>query len=516
MLTLRSLALFALPAMLIGACSSTHDIAVPNHPDVTVVNLGQAVNSDEDDYAPALTDASRTLIFTSNRRAPDGSRRGDDFWKATRQSTGWNNAAEIPEINSDNDEGGAYITPDGATVYFVECWTKDGFGDADIYTAKIAGGKWEKIRNLGKTINTKYWESMPYLSPDGTELYFSSDRPGGYGGTDLYVSKLLRDGNWGPPKNLGPEINTAGDEKSPVVSPGGDRLYFSSNGHGGAGGMDIFVSRFARNKWSAPVNAGTPINSPGNDLYFVLSPEEDSLFISSDREGGMGRLDLWVADHNPFKDTTRYEFFVAGRVIDTVAERNVSGALLLCENLSTRESFRLTSGLSGNFRFKTRPGSEYAVKVSREGYHDASVTFKVPEFLSYSEYRRNIPVAPIVVAKPETAAAQAYSTVYFDFDKSEIRPDAAVVLDSLLGALKALPAFSLQLDAHTDDWGTEKYNWLLSRSRGASVSRYLSDRGVPVENIAVTPHGELQPASENADEAGRQKNRRVEIRVERK
>lgn len=485
-------------------------MVIPSHPRVTVTNLGEGVNSPYDDYAPLVLSASHYLLFTSNRPTPQGEDHGDDFWSSERAHGPFMKAMNLEKLNTDKDEGSACFSPDGSGVYFVQCWTEDGLGDADIYSASVVNGRWEKIKNLGRDINTKYWDSMPFISPDGSELYFSSDRPGGYGGTDIYVTKL-RNGGWSEPKNLGQEINTSDDEKSPILSPDGEQLYFSSNGRGGVGGFDIYVSKLVRKKWTTPKNAGTPINSPADELYFSLSAQEDTIFISSRREGGYGGLDLWAADHNPFKDTTRYEFYVAGRVIDTLTTRGVSSATIIVGNKSLGETSTITSGANGQYRFKTNLGTNYIFQVTATGYHPNTLAVSIPKVLSYQEYRRNIPLTPIIVEKPETTVVP--HIVYFDFDKSYIRTDAVVVLDSVIYRAQQYVKGEVYLDAHTDERGTEAYNIELSRKRGASVSKYLSDHGVQVEWISMTPHGESIPVDSNETDDGRQHNRRVEVRI---
>lgn len=499
--------------LLIGACSSTKNLPVPNRDGVKVINAGSSVNSEHDDYAPVLSKHSQHLIFTSNRPHSDGSRRGDEFYEAERQRNGsWTNASNITSLNTELDEGGAYVNAEGTIMFFVICKADDGFGDGDIYSAVNDSGRWSRIRNLGKGINTKYWESMPYLSPGGDELFFVSDRPGGLGGTDIYVAKLLRNGTWGEPKNLGPDINTSDDEKSPLISPNGEMLYFSSNGRGGAGGFDIFVAKRVKNKWTSVQNIGTPINSRGDELYFVLTPQEDSIYFSSTRSGGLGKYDVWVADMNPYRDTMRYNYYVAARAVDSVTMRTINTAKFTIVNKSTMEEFKLTAGPGGQAKYKTIPGTSYSVRITADGYRDAAAEFTVPEKLSYSEYRKNFALFPKITEKPETTAVPFI--VFFEFDKWDLRDDALPVLDRALIQTKKYSAFEINLDAHTDEKGTEQYNIDLSRKRGAIVSKYFTAHGVAAEAITTTPHGETKPADTNDTDEGRAHNRRVEIRIQ--
>jgi hypothetical protein len=226
------------------------------HEGAILRNLGNQVNSASDDFAPALL--SNRLFFTSNRPTVEGYIQGDDFWFADLDNGLWSSALNAGgAINSSRDEGAPFFTADGSMVYYTQCWSVDGLGDADIYSATLdAQGKWQKVQNLGENVNTKYWDSNPCVSEDGEELYFSSDRPGGRGGADIWVCKRLRNGKWGPAKNLGAPVNTSDDEKTPYLNPAGTELFFSSNGHRGMGGYDLFQSvRDAKKGWQAPATS---------------------------------------------------------------------------------------------------------------------------------------------------------------------------------------------------------------------------------------------------------------------
>jgi len=491
------------------------------HDGVVAENLGEMVNSNEDDYAMVLF--QNRLIFTSRRPTAEGYIQGDDLWFSDREGATWSRALNYGgTINSINDEGSPYITPDGEYVYFVQCDTEDGFGDCDIYVARMDyKGKWQDIRNLGENVNSKYWDSQPYLSPDGEYLYFASDRPGGEGGVDIWRSRRLRSGRWGPARNLGPVINTSGDEKAPTVAPNGTDLFFASTGHRGHGGYDIFRSVLVRDdRWGPPVNIGRPFNSRGNDMFFRLSPREDTVFIASDRSGGFGKLDVYAVHPNPFKDTSRYIYYVRGMIYDTVTTMGIANSTLLVEP-ETGATFTLRTDRNGRYEFRTELNRAYSLTAMADNYDTVSTDIRVPPSLYYNEYRQSIGLAkPVTISRPETELPPAdVSIVYFDFDKHSVLPEyrsqlVELVHQRLQPLMQQNVEFSIVLDAHTDEIGSEQYNLHLSRRRGAAVSAVLRAAGVPVDLVRINAYGKSRPATTNETDEGRALNRRVELQIQ--
>jgi outer membrane protein OmpA-like peptidoglycan-associated protein len=508
----------------LAACGGLPPELVIDHDGVVAENLGPEVNSKFDEF-PSFVDHDRIYI-TTNRPTHEGYIQGDDIWFTDREPTGWSKALNYGgRINTMRDEGAPFITADGEDVYFVQCWTEDGLGDCDIYVGKMDyNGKWQEIRNLGDKVNSKYWDSHPFISPDGEYLYFASDRSGGYGGTDIWRSKRLRSGRWSEPKNLGPEINTSGDEKSPVIAPNGVDLYFSSNGHDGLGGYDLFrSSNIQGEKWSPARNVGRPFNSAGDDMFWTLTAREDTVFIASSRNGGEGGLDIYSVWPNPFKDSTRYIYHVKGVVFDTVTNMGLPRARIRVQPASGA-AFTLEAGNNGRFQFRTELGRSYEMTATAEGYESGSTAFTVPTFLYYNEFRRSIGLAPLVPVKTAEReeirpAADEMTVSYFEFDRSTVLPEYRKKLKHLFETeiqplLNAETTFTITLDGHADERGTEDYNFALSRRRGAAVSRYLRDLGVPLETIRINAYGETRPAAVGQTEEAWALNRRVELRIE--
>ncbi|MBE0644317.1 MAG: PD40 domain-containing protein [Bacteroidetes bacterium] len=519
---IRAYFLLAALAALLPACGGISPDLVMDHDGVVAENLGDAVNSSYDEFGMFLT--MDRMFFTTNRPTHEGYIQGDDFWFSDREGKGWSKALNYGgKINTPRDEGSPYIGTDGEYVFFVQCWTEDGLGDCDLYSARMDyNGKWQEITNLGDKVNSKNWDSQPYISPDGEYLYFASDRSGGYGGTDIWRSKRLRSGRWGTPKNLGPEINTSGDEKAPMIAPNGVDLYFSSNGRPGLGGHDLFrASNLQGDKWSPARNVGRPFNSPADDMFWRLTAREDTVFIASSRKGGEGGLDLYAVWPNPFKDSTRYIYYVKGAVYDTITKMGIANARIRVEP-SKGAAFTVETNSSGRYQFRTDLSRQYEMVASATGYENNTVNLSVPAFLSYNEIRRTIGLAPIAPVTPVDTGDDhppADVTVsYFEFDKSNVLSEYKEELRDLFDTeikpmMDAGTVFTITLDAHTDDRGTEEYNFALSRRRGAAVSTFLRDLGVPLEAIRVNAYGEGRPAATRDSDEARSLNRRVELRI---
>lgn len=522
----RQLRILRIPAsvllslLIVTACGGLSPQNVIDHDGVVAENLGEEVNSAHDDYAMMMF--RDRLLYTSNRPTVEGNIQGDDFWFTDRETSTWTKSLNYGgTINTPRDEGAPYITSDGEWIYFVQCDTEDGLGDCDIYAARMDyNGKWQEIRNLGEGINSKYWDSQPYLSPDGEYLYFASDRPDGMGGTDIWRSKRLRSGRWGKPENLGLEINTGGDEKAPTIAPNGQDLYFCSNGHSGLGGHDLFRStNTERNKWTPVMNIGRPFNTREDDMFFRLTPQEDTVFVASSRSGGEGKLDLYAVWPNPFKDSTRYMYYVKGVIYDTTTEMGISNARIRVEP-DAGASFTVTANRNGRYEFRTELNRRYTMTASAEGYESARVELEVPASLYYNEYRKSIGLVPLFVVKQEDVKDDVTPpdlvVAYFEFDESDVLPEYRTQLNELFTTkiqplIEGNQEFTITLDAHTDDRGTEEYNYNLSRRRGSAVSRVLRDLGVPLDAIRINAFGETRPAEEGQTEEAWSLNRRVKV-----
>ncbi len=317
------------------AAGAEHDLeciafrreAVAHPVPFTPVNLGPSVNSTDDEYLPTLTADGRTLLFTRyNREYME-----EDFYYCRWVDGRWGRAVRMAEpLNSGDNEGAGCISQDGRILYFTACGRPDGAGRCDLYISYRKGNGWSQPQNLGPAVNTGGWESQPCLSIDGRTLFFVSDRKDGYGGMDIWRSTLV-EGRWSKPVNLGPGINTKGDEKSPFISFDNQTLYFASNGHVGMGGMDLFVCRRTGDtSWSEPQNLGYPINTKGDESSLIVSPDGRTAYFSSDKFGGEGKLDLYTFD---LPETVRPEPVVYKEEITEVAPELKVGETITLKNV---------------------------------------------------------------------------------------------------------------------------------------------------------------------------------------
>ena len=272
-------------------CIAFRREAMANPVPFTPENMGPNINSPIDEYLPTLTADGKMLIFTRYDRLA----MAEDFYYSRYKDGHWTRAVRMAEpLNSDENEGAGCISQDGRILYFTACGREDGAGRCDLYLSYRKAGGWSRPQNLGPAVNTSGWESQPCHSIDGQTLYFVSDRSGGYGGMDIWRSTLV-EGRWSKPVNMGPGINTAGDEKSPFISFDNQTLYFSSNGRVGMGGLDLYMCRRTGDTdWSEPQILGYPINTRGDESSLIVSPDGRTAIFSSDNYGGQGQLDLYT------------------------------------------------------------------------------------------------------------------------------------------------------------------------------------------------------------------------------
>jgi outer membrane protein OmpA-like peptidoglycan-associated protein len=529
---------------LVGAgCSSTGPADIAKVTGGVVENIGTGatkedqspVNSPWDDYAPAVT-ADGTLFFTSRRPNPKGLDYGDDVYRVNHTGRNWEKPVYLSEtINTPESQGAISISADGRTLFVALCSEPDGFGKCDIYMAEWneKGTEWSKVRNLnnpeGKDlrmevrkddftqINTTYWESQPSISPDGKTLYFASDRPGGLGGTDIWMSRRGDDGSWGAPINLGPDVNTKGEERTPSIAFDNRTLYYASDGYPdgkrekAAGGFDIYVTRsMGGGRWREPINLGYPINSDNDDAFIASTLSGDTLYFASNRKGGYGGFDLYMMLEPPFPPDAVVQ--INGVVTDIETGQPLASTPITIEDYGTGETIiRYQSLESGQYTFVIPAGRQYRISAEQKGYIFESEVFSVPELTTYRRLNKNIalkPIPPVITVPPKTNL-----TVLFDFDQADLRPESRPELARAMRFILQNPGRRFEISAHTDALGTEEYNLDLSERRASAVRRYLVDHGVPADIIIAKGYGERQPIDDNQTPQGRQRNRRVELTV---
>jgi outer membrane protein OmpA-like peptidoglycan-associated protein/tetratricopeptide (TPR) repeat protein len=479
-----------------------------NHPNgdykFEPTNLGDSVNSAVSEYFPALTIDSRQLIFTRRVRNMN-----EDFYETDRKDAAWSAAKPLAgNINTNFNEGAQSISQDGQWLIFTGCNFQEGYGSCDLYISYLTPDGWSAAENMGDKINTEAWESAPSLSPDKRDLYFASRRAGGYGGSDIYVSHLLPTGRWSEPENLGPEVNSIGDESCPFIHADNQTLYFTSNGHQGYGGDDLFlVHKGAKGKWSLPQNLGYPINSIENEGSLVITADGSTAYYASDRSDTRGGLDLYSFemrnDIRPIKT-----LWVKGKVFDKKTTKGLPSAVELTD-LQTKEMIsKVQTDETGNYLITLPVGKNYAFNVNRRGYLFFSENFPLSQKSPDSTYNIDIPLQPL-----EANAAVVLKNIFFDINKYELKTESQVELDNVVKLMKENPTLKIQINGHTDNVGKSADNIKLSNDRAKAVVDYITLKGIDAKRLSYQGFGDKLPLADNKTEEGKAKNRRTELKV---
>jgi len=505
-----------------------------------VKNL-ELLNTPASEYAPVYL--NNELYFTSSRGngkiyEAEGKPFTSIFKAATRgANVDVTTVQALPAgINDDlRNVGCPTFTPDGRTMVFAMGNTrkKKGGADVDLYLSRFRNGEWSEPQRLN--INTQFkdeydavarnnsWDSSPAFAPDGRTLYFASNRPGGYGGTDIYSAQMDSRGRFARVRNLGPEINTAGNELFPYVSEDG-KLYLASDGHPGFGGIDLFVVKRASGKTTIE-NLGEPMNSPADDFgIFLFRPDRG--FFTSNREGGKGDDDIYTfVNEDPNLKVVNY--FLAGVTYTPLTDStlqilpNVRVSLLDTQGDAMQD---FVTGNDGKFLFRVYENEDYNLIGETDGYlvkRQAYTTKgKSVDPSTLKDLVTNITLDTILVLdKIEINKIFVLDNIYFDFDKYDIRSDAAKELDKLVQLLTDNPEIKIEMGSHTDSVGTLVYNYELSRNRAESTVKYLISKGIAPDRLVAKGYGEEVPIARNTNPdgtdnpTGRARNRRTEFKI---
>jgi outer membrane protein OmpA-like peptidoglycan-associated protein len=477
------------------------------HPDNYVFapkNLGGGVNTNESEYFPSLTIEGNDLVFT---RRLNG--KNEDFFLSHREGGQWSEGFHLNgSINTPQNEGAQNISQDGQWLVFTGCYRPDGMGSCDLYISYLNKEGWGESVNLGSRVNTDQWETQPSLSPDKRDLYFVSRRPGGYGGSDIYVTHLGPGNRWTEPENLGPEINTAGDELTPFIHADNQTLYFASNGLPGYGSQDLFLIRKGPDgKWSKPENLGYPINTIEEESTLVIAADAATAYFASDRPEGKGGLDIYSFEMRPAMRPSR-TLWVRGNVYDSKTKAGLPSAVELVDIASKQTISKVQTDERGNYLIPLPIGHDYAFNVTRKGYLFYSDRFPLRDKTADSTYRKDIPLKPI-----EVNAAVVLRNIFFDVNKYEIRPESGAELDRVVQFLQDNPSVRIEIEGHTDNVGNAAANQKLSEQRARMVVNYLIYKGVKDTRLVPKGFGATVPVADNKTEEGRAQNRRTELKV---
>ena len=479
-------------------------------------NMGENINSANDEYLPAITADEQTLIITVRRpkdaqTISQATKLEEDFYISNQNNGVWTKAEPIgPPLNTHGNEGAQCISPDGQYIYFTACNRDDGLGSCDIYFSKKTGNGWTTPVNLGSPVNTSAWESQPSISADGKNLYFASSRENGKGGMDIWKCIMNENGSFGNPINLGDSINTRYNEMSPFIHPDNQTLYFSSDGMLGMGGKDIYFSR--KNKdgiWTKPVNIGYPINTYADEINLLVNAKGNLAYFSSDKPGGYGKYDLYSFEL--YKEARpQMVSYMKGKVFDAESLRKLDAGFEVI-NLENGEVVAQSkaNAISGEFLVCLPVGKNYAINASKEGYLFYSDNISLEGIHSeVKPYLKDIPMKPIKVGE-----VVVLRNIFFETDKYDLKNESKVELDKLTSLLKKNPLLKIEISGHTDNVGNEKYNLTLSENRARIVSEYLTTNGIAKTRLSFKGYGMSKAVDNNNTEEGRANNRRTEFKV---
>ena len=484
------------------------DHPVPFRP----VNLGDSINTQYSEYVNTITTDGGMLFFTRNIPSAElNSGFQEEFFFSKKKDTAWGRSVNLGQpINTAGNEGGLFISPDGRFLFFAACDRADGVGSCDLYWSRKEDGRWGTPQNLGPAVNSGTWDSQPSFSGDGKTLYFASKRPGGLGSSDIWKTILLDDYNWSEPVNLGDSVNSSREEMAPFIHPDDQTLYFSSKGHTGMGGYDLYYSKKdIFGNWKTPVNLGYPINTNADEITLLVNSTGDVAYISSDKYGGKGRQDIYSFDLYKEAQPERVSYF-KGIVYDKETKRRLSAAFELTDLGTGKMVVTSQSDPStGEFLLILPLNKDYALTVSREGYLFYSDHFSLAgNGNSQDPITKEVPLQPVKVG--ETVVLK---NIFFDTDKFDLKPESRTELEKLSALLKKNPKLKIEISGHTDNVGTADYNQKLSENRAKAVYDYLVSAGIASSRLTYAGHGLSRPIDTNDTEEGRANNRRTEFSI---
>lgn len=499
-------------------------IQLVNNPvKIKVTSVGTLVNSKFPDYAPVISADEKTLIFTS-RRGTDESERDlrdylyyEDIYITEKDDKGkWQSPKKIStNINTVGHEASIGLSVDGQQLLI---YSSQEDPDGDIYLSKLEGDVWS-VPTPFTEINSSASETHACFNVDGTAVYFTSNREkGGLGGFDIYKVTKLPDGTWSQPINLGPTINTDQNETAPFMHPDGVTLYFCSNGHSTMGGYDIFESTVNEETyfWNEPTNVGYPINTTGDDVFYVTSVDGDRAYYASEKAGGQGEKDLYIITLVDQEKKEKALTVMTGVFSMGEDEEIPEDASITVKDAESGEILGIyrPNKKTGKYLFILPPGKTYDVSYEVEGYLFKSENLIVPTSSSFDQIHKAINLAPV-----QANESIVLNNVFFIFDKDKIIDESLPDLEKLAKLLNKNLEIKIEISGHTDSKGSDEYNMKLSKKRAIAVRKYLIKNGVSPERITAVGKGETMPIARNVNPdgtdnpEGRQLNRRIELKV---
>ena len=495
--------------------------ALDNPVDFEPQNMGEAINSKSPEYYSSETADGKQFVFTrlDNDARSFGGKNENIYVSNSREGT-WFPSVPIQNLNTEYNEGAPSISGDGKTLVFTACelygeygGDRTGHGSCDLFISHKVEGEWQPAVNMGKPVNSKYWETQPSLTADGKTVYFIRGIPGSDRkpkDQDIYYSTQKDDGKWSIPVKISPRVNTPDQEESVFIHPDGSTIYFSSNGHVGMGGLDLYMARRdSGGRWQNPVNLGYPINTYKDENSILVSPNGKLAYFASDRDGGFGDLDIYSFELydkvRPLPTT-----FARGKVVDANTGKPVHADFVISDIDERRKNLTFSSDAqTGEFMVAVATDRNYAVTVKAQGYLPHSQTFSMSTPPAGEGYDINISLEPLEIGK-----TVVLKNLYFDLDSDVLKNKSTHELSEIASFLRNHPDVIIELGGYTDSQGEEDYNLDLSTRRAEAAKRYLTmTEQIREDRIKTKGYGSTNPIATNDTEEGRAKNRRTELKI---
>ena len=475
--------------------------------------VGNGVNTPGEEYLPSLTADGNTMIFT-RRDFID-----ENFYQSEFKNGAWSIAQPLTGVNTNQNEGAQHISPDGSWLVFTACNRRDdgSQGSCDLYWSQLKNTGWTQPVPFSASINSSDWDAQPCISADGKTLFFSSMRPGGKGGRDLWFTTRQAGGKWSKPENLGATINTDLDEQTPFLHPDGQTLYFTSNGLPGMGENDLYlVRRQPDGTWGTPQNLGYPINTKANEGTLTVSLDGRTAYFAANRPDSQGGIDIYQFEM-PANARPQPVTYARAKVKDAVTGKPLIAKVEFTDLKTGLSYVSANTKSDGSFLVCLPAGKDYALNVNKEKYLFYSENFNLVESATFDKpFLLNIELQPIG-SDPDAIAPVskpiALRNVFFETGSAALLPSSAAELDRLASLLTEVPTLRIQINGHTDNVGDDGSNLKLSEARAKSVYDYLAAKNVAADRLKFKGYGEAQPIETNDTPEGRSRNRRTEFVV---